>query len=227
MVQPENHNGSSDAVSMLAANKEQPITAPVTLAEHKHTEHEQASLRELARKLERKPIKFKARKNDGSEPPFDRMLFDAGLSEAFGTVDHELAFDLLLQVSHTVPSGDSDSRLNRPLAALHGIQPANTLEGLLAVQMVGVHNLAMDFMGRALLKNQPIDIVDRYVNRATRLMRTFVAQTEALNRLRGKGAQTVVVKHVHVHDGGQAIVGTVTQNKQAAGGEGGGGIGKG
>ena len=43
------------------------------------------------------------------------------------------------------------------------------------------------------------------------------SRTEALNRLRGKGAQTVVVKHVHVHEGGQAIVGTVTQNKLVEG----------
>ena len=101
-----------------------------------------------------------------------------------------------MQVSHTVLSGDAESKLNSPLAALHGIQPANTLEALLAVQMVGVHNLAMTFMGRALVKDQPLDIADRNVNRATRLLRTFVAQMEALNRLRGKGAQTVVVEPV-------------------------------
>jgi hypothetical protein len=224
--QPENQNGSRDAVRALTANKEHPITAPVTLAEHKYTEKEQASLREFARKLERKPPKFTPQKNDESEHQSDKLLFQAGLSEAFGTADRELALDLLVQVSHTVLSGDSESKLNCPLAALHGIQPANTLEGLLAVQMVGVHNLAMTFMGRALVKDQPLDLVDRNVNRATRLLRTFVAQMEALNRLRGKGAQTVVVKHVHVHDGGQAIVGTVTQNKLAEGGEGGGAIAK-
>jgi hypothetical protein len=32
---------------------------------------------------------------------------------------------------------------------------------------------------------------------------------ESLNRHRGKGAQKVTVEHVHVHEGGQAIVGTV------------------
>ena len=32
---------------------------------------------------------------------------------------------------------------------------------------------------------------------------------EALNRHRGKGQQKVTVEHVHVHSGGQAIVGTV------------------
>jgi hypothetical protein len=32
---------------------------------------------------------------------------------------------------------------------------------------------------------------------------------EALNRHRGKGQQKVIVEHVHMHQGGQAIVGSV------------------
>jgi len=32
---------------------------------------------------------------------------------------------------------------------------------------------------------------------------------EALNRHRGKGQQKVTVEHVHVHEGGQAMVGNV------------------
>lgn len=38
MAQPKNQDGSRDAVRTLTANKEQPMTAPVTLAEHKYTE---------------------------------------------------------------------------------------------------------------------------------------------------------------------------------------------
>jgi len=45
-----------------------------------------------------------------------------------------------------------------------------------------------------------------------RLMRSFAALTDALNRHRGKGSQQVVrVEHVTVQAGGQAIVGNVTQ----------------
>jgi hypothetical protein len=45
-----------------------------------------------------------------------------------------------------------------------------------------------------------------------KLLRTFAAQTEALQRYRGKGQQKVTVEHVHVHTGGQAIVGSVSQS---------------
>ena len=41
------------------------------------------------------------------------------------------------------------------------------------------------------------------------LSRTYAALLDALNRHRGKGQQKVTVGHVHVHEGGQAIVGNV------------------
>ena len=49
----------------------------------------------------------------------------------------------------------------------------------------------------------------------TKLQRTFTAQLEALQRYRGEAPQQVRVEHVHVHEGGQAIVGAV----QTGGGE--------
>ena len=47
------------------------------------------------------------------------------------------------------------------------------------------------------------------LNSANKLSRTYSTLLEALNRHRGKGQQKVTVEHVHVHEGGQAIVGNV------------------
>jgi hypothetical protein len=47
------------------------------------------------------------------------------------------------------------------------------------------------------------------LNQANKLSRTYAALLEALNRHRGKGQQKVTVEHVHVHAGGQAVVGVV------------------
>jgi hypothetical protein len=52
------------------------------------------------------------------------------------------------------------------------------------------------------------------LNQASKLSRTYSTLLEALNRHRGKGQQKVTVEHVHVHEGGQAIVG----NLEAPGG---------
>jgi hypothetical protein len=44
---------------------------------------------------------------------------------------------------------------------------------------------------------------------AARLLRAYATQVEALRRLRHGGSQTLRVEHVHVNEGGQAIIGNV------------------
>ena len=98
------------------------------------------------------------------------------------------------------------------LATIHGIGPRDELEGLLAVQMVGVHSLAVECLRGASLKDQTTEGMDANIQRATKLLRTFTAQMEALNRHRGKLSQQMVVSNVNVSDGGQAIVGHVSHD---------------
>ncbi len=43
-----------------------------------------------------------------------------------------------------------------------------------------------------------------------KLTRTFAAQVAALKEYRSKGEQKLTVQHVHVAEGGQAIVGNVS-----------------
>jgi hypothetical protein len=43
----------------------------------------------------------------------------------------------------------------------------------------------------------------------SRLARTYTLQVETLRRLRNGGSQFVRVEHVHVHAGGQAVVGMI------------------
>ena len=47
------------------------------------------------------------------------------------------------------------------------------------------------------------------LNQANKLSRTYATLLDALNRHRGKGQQKVTVEHIHVHAGGQAVVGVV------------------
>lgn len=103
-------------------------------------------------------------------------------------------------------SQDNDNRGNELTALLHELAPQNAVEGLLCSQMLACHNLAMKFSGRALHPEQTTEGVEMNVNRVTKMMRTFTAQVEALNRLRNAGKQTVVVQHVNVSDGGQAAI---------------------
>jgi len=107
-------------------------------------------------------------------------------------------------------SGARTSRQSLP--TINGIGPKDELEGLLAVQMIGVHSLAVECLKRASLAGETTAAMDANINHATKLLRTFTTQMEALNRHRGKVGQQMVVGNVNVNDGGQAIVGPVSHD---------------
>jgi hypothetical protein len=99
--------------------------------------------------------------------------------------------------------------------ALIGIGPKDELEGMMAAQLIAAHNAAMECYRRAMIGEQTFEGRRENLNQANKLSRTYATLLEALNRHRGKGQQKVTVEHVHVHEGGQAVVGVV---EPAAGG---------
>lgn len=122
---------------------------------------------------------------------------------------------LFTQIAGTQPLKfyPDDQHNKVSLAAIHsvlGIEPKGELEGMIAAQLAATHNASMECIRRAMaLTYSKGDLLDRYLNQANKLSRTFVTLLEALNKHRGKGQQKVTVEHVHVHQGGQAIVGHV------------------
>jgi hypothetical protein len=92
---------------------------------------------------------------------------------------------------------------------LSGIAPKDELEGMIAGQLIASHNAAMECYRRAMIGEQSFEGRRENLNQANKCSRTYAALLEALNRHRGKGQQKVVVEHVNVHAGGQAVVGNV------------------
>lgn len=75
--------------------------------------------------------------------------------------------------------------------------------------MVASNECAMRCM-RSMAGSEWVDQHKVYGDLANKFMRTFTAQLEALSKLRRGGEQ--IVKHVHVYEGGQAVVaGTINQ----------------
>jgi hypothetical protein len=93
--------------------------------------------------------------------------------------------------------------------ALIGITPGDELEGMIAAQLIAAHNAAMECYRRAMIGEQTFEGRRENLSQANKLSRTYAALLDALNRHRGKGQQKVTMEHVHVHEGGQAIVGNV------------------
>ena len=106
-----------------------------------------------------------------------------------------------------------DKQLNATVAALIGIAPKDELEGMMAAQLIAAHNAAMECYRRAMIGDQTFEGRRENLNQANKLSRTWTTLLEALNRHRGKGQQKVTVEHVHIHAGGQAVVGNVEASK--------------
>src|SRR5262245_21611981 len=106
-----------------------------------------------------------------------------------------------------VAEDQRDKHTAAAAAALMGIQPNGELEGMLAAQLIACHNAAMESYRRAM--NSKLPARDYHLNQANKLSRTYATLLESLNKHRGKGQQKVIVEHVHVHQGGRAIVGHV------------------
>lgn len=102
-----------------------------------------------------------------------------------------------------------DKQFSATVAALIGIAPKDEIEGMIAAQLLASHAAAMECYRRAMLAEQSFEGRNMNLAHAAKASRTHAALVEALNRHRGKGQQKVTVEHVHVHSGGQAVVGVV------------------
>src|SRR5207302_1490063 len=112
-------------------------------------------------------------------------------------------------------TADEDG-LNFMLSVVKGIDPRDQIEAMLAAQMAAVHNATMTF-ARRLARVENLPQQDSAQNAFNKLVRTFAAQVEALKRYRSGGEQKMTVQHVHVAEGGQAIVGNVNASAEGVG----------
>jgi hypothetical protein len=87
--------------------------------------------------------------------------------------------------------------------------PRDELEGALAVQMACSHAAAMSVLAKLDSAFGTERRIAALGSTAARLMKVYTMQMEVLRRLRNGGQQFVRVEHVHVNDGGQAVIGNV------------------
>ena len=98
--------------------------------------------------------------------------------------------------------------LNHTMSLMEGVSPNDPVEGMLATQMVAIHEMTMVNARKASSNDISPEFRQQYVNNTVKLSRTFTSQIEALKKYRSKGAQKITVEHVNVEAGGQAMVGS-------------------
>ncbi len=140
----------------------------------------------------------------------DEALGWVALNNAFGVSSIEASNSIINQLlQFTTHRGEPDQKqLNFAVKSIAEIGPNDPVESMLAVQMVATHLAAIRQL-RMLQNSETLPQFDANERATNKLLRSFAAQTEALRKYRGGGKQTVEVRHVHVNEGGQAIIGNV------------------
>jgi hypothetical protein len=138
--------------------------------------------------------------------------------DALGICEADFANWYLSQIIEVAkPGARADEKAtNAMLAGIAAMRPRDEAEAMLIAQMIATHELAMTF-ARRLKRIENIAQQDSAVNGLTKLTRTYAAQMEALKRYRSGGEQKMTVQHVHVAEGGQAIVGNVSAPAEGVG----------
>ncbi|GLI91120.1 hypothetical protein LMG27198_01120 [Methylocystis echinoides] len=149
----------------------------------------------------------------------ERVVLDAtaakgDLKPIGGSMSDDFNHILYNQVCSALWTAHSDAEARKvqtmgAAMAMVGIRPKDEIEGMMVAQLVAAHNASMECYRRAMIKEQTFEGRRENLNQANKLSRTYATLVEVLNRHRGKGQQEVTVEHVHVHAGGQAVVGNV------------------
>jgi hypothetical protein len=152
-------------------------------------------------------------------PDGDAAIWWQRLNKALGTTSSDFVNASLFQMQAAARSpwgGVSELAINAALAMIEAAAPKDEIEGALAVQMACTHTTAMSILAKLDVTFATERRVAAFGSAAARLMRAYATQVEVLRRLRHGGHQYVRVEHVHINDGGQAVIGNVRAPDRAA-----------
>jgi hypothetical protein len=152
-------------------------------------------------------------------PDGDGKVWWGRLKKALGTCSSAFVNASLIQLQGAarLPGGGiSEIAVNSALALIEAAEPRDEIEGALALQMACTHIAAMAILSRFEGGFSTERRTALFGTAAARLMRTYVVQVEAFRRLRQGGSQFMRVEHVHVNEGGQAVIGNVRKDSSGA-----------
>ena len=178
---------------------------------------EETNMPVVAETKRRAPVRVKLKRIDCNRAkpyPPDGMNQEwwQRLKDALGTCSSafvEVSLFQLVAAARLPGTGISEVGVNAALAFIEGARPRDEVEAALVIQMACTHAATMSVLAqvrRRLWRRTPLTAV---ANALARLLKAYAMQVEALRRLRSGGSQLVRVEHVHVHEGGQAIVAPV------------------
>jgi hypothetical protein len=129
-------------------------------------------------------------KDEAEDEPLEELIC--------GTRNRHMARLFLSQMLSVMPAAADVSEselLDRVLPAVETIDPQDEIEGMLAVQMVAVHNVALNQLHRAAHADQYKVSGPAAADNAAKLLGVFLEQLQALQCYRAKAQQKVTMEH--------------------------------
>ena len=144
------------------------------------------------------------------------------LREAFGdTMSDEFVDVILGKLVEALRPGLYDqleeATLNAALATIDSMQPRSELQALLAVEIIAAGFAGLRFL-RQSHRQMTEDFINVYGNYAIKLLRLQNEMIQTFDRYQRGNKQTVEVRHVHIHPGGQGVVGIINPPGDREGG---------
>jgi hypothetical protein len=155
-------------------------------------------------------------------PEAELQQHKAPFREVFGeTLSDEFVDVMLTQLVSALRPGPFDvleePTLNAAIALIASVRPQTELEALIAVQIVVTGFAALKFLKHS-QRHLDEAFIGVYGGYATRLLGLQLELIRTLDKHRRGNKQTVEVRHVHIHPGGQGVVGIINSGKDGSGG---------
>lgn len=99
---------------------------------------------------------------------------------------------------------------------IKSLDTSEVLKTMLATQMLEVYEHQQRVSAQARLSTNPQQ-QQYYLNNLTKLSNVFIQQIGLMQKLTGQGQQKVTVEHVHIHNGGQAVIGKIETTSNGGG----------
>jgi hypothetical protein len=138
------------------------------------------------------------------------------LKDALGTASSafvEASLYQLIAAARLSGGGISEVAVNASLAFIESAKPQDEVECALVIQMACSHSATMAVLAVLGGAHGPTRNIAAMASAAAKLQRAYATQVEVRRRLKHGSSQLVRVEHVHVNEGGQAVVGPVAVDR--------------
>ncbi len=146
------------------------------------------------------------------------MTSDAEFAEVFGIKGDAIKERFMYQLALVFPTKgplkeEGVESMKRvwlaSKAILSQIKPQSALEAMLSIQVLALHNMAIECTGRFFAEGQRYDVKQDYLRQVVKLSRTYADLFRVLQASQGQGPSQPKIGTVNVNDNAQAIIGDV------------------